>query len=555
MKKILFFLSIFCLVVYSCSKDEVPDAQGDEPITEMRTLLPSNTYQGVEGNGRWLIFQSQDTYRRVYDQLKMANDNYVDREGKDDSDGDKDECDTEYVLKEFESRFQFVSLRSRNLQEECRLYADGKHPKEVMPTLVDYGILDEQVLTTVSDEGVIQIGEEIRIARDNYTIITTKAEVAIDILDNGDGKVFDPKNLDDVEVIQFGGGLTTPECTADFENTSQTEVTNGTLASFTWASSMDLGKLSNVVLVWDFGDGSPKETESSGTTSHTFATPNTYNVCLDVSWTYEKEGQEPEPCTATHCEPVVIKEVDSDCSDELCDALQILSFLSIESTTNIFVDDDNSSPGNLCLNTSGIINFLVDFCADIDPSDITLSFNQTGQSFNGADGGCFQTCDGNRNIGISFGSCSFTIKVDFNQEPNCDDDDHDTGWKWMWYDTDKGISYRMETKSKENNFLGWGKNHIKSKMINKHFENNKFKRKKAKLGQRFSGTVKGDQSCSCDVSATPDEEKFHNSKKKCFTLEEKILNDIDGISADFTDCWFTDYFIDNNNIGQRDACQ
>jgi len=319
----------------------------------------------------------------------------------------------------------------------------------------------------MSDEGAVQIGNQIQIFMNDGVVTTSNGDAANSLLDNGGVALFDPTFSGDLSFKPNEGIVqTAPDCTADFTLQTQVENSDGNvLASFAWAQSMDVSSLTDLSLTWNFGDGSADVTGSDAMPSHVYTEPGPYDVCLTVSWTFEEEGQEPVMCSVSDCMVVEIEEVDSDCSDELC---QIINGTAILGLSGILIDQSNSSPGNLAINTTAVLNFFADFCSDVQASDIVLTCPDGTELDNS---GICSTCDGVRSIGIAIGDCSTNISVTMNEEGDCDAGDSSTGWQFIEYDNDRGFSYRLQTLSKEDNVLGLGTNRVRSKMIHKRFIN------------------------------------------------------------------------------------
>ena len=534
MKKYFFFLGIV-LLIYSCSKDSINADQVSDPEVETDVRAIS----GVSNNGKWLVFTNQASYNRAYRILERQVRRYnFDRNGFEETNAT---YDYEPVLQNFENGLGHQSLRVKNLRTEFEMYQQGRHPSQVMPKIQDYGILDDVELALLSKEGVVQIGSEIKMHRNGQVVIsTTDASIAIEILELGTIAALSPDNIGDVSIKNIVGGVSSvaPECSSEFETFSITETETGDfLATFQWAQFMETNIVKDLKLKWTWGDGTVGTTTSSGSTSHTFSSEGTYTVCLEASWVYEEEDPTPDViCNAPSvCKEILIENEDP-CDEELlCDALQIMSFLPIAELTDLIVSDNNSSSGQLCASPTNIVLWLSDFCADIEESDIELTFN-------GQPGPCWATCDGNRDLLLKVGdNCQALLTIAFNQDPGCSSGDVDTGWRWISYNNDNtGISYRQQTKTKAN----WGFNRLWSKMVRKEFINGKWKRRRAFIGMENSGIVKGNQTCDCDTEDECNDTDYPSSRKYSKILKEPIMTDINGIHVDDTDpnCWKTDYF-------------
>lgn len=566
MKNYLFFLSAICLCVFACTKNDVESTINTENLRLgiESNLVPSGATSGVINNGKWLKFSSEEAFQEVYNQLDEAIRNYdFDNRDGDDKGGGLDDVsfvDTEPVLAAWEALLGHESLRRKCLTEEYDKYNEGLHPSEVMPSIHDFGIVDEVYQACISKDGVIQIGSSIRIHRNGrITITTTNPITATNIVNNGNVAIFDPANIDDIEVHHnasagggSGGGGDAPECTAAFENTSQTETDEGVLASFVWGETIDQDCLDDLELEWDFGDGATM-TDDDGIISHTYAEPGDYFVCLEVSWTFEVEDGDDVTCNDNLCQTITIEDNGPPCDEEtLCLAINALSLLNPTTAGTVLIDSENSTQGNLCISTTGIINFLTEFCTDVNAGDIVFTCPD-GTEIGALD--CCETCDGPRNIGITIGNCFATVRILMNEVPGCVAGDSDTGWEWIEYEPgEAGISYRMRTLSKEDNGWPFSRNEVSSKMIRKEFVRDKWRRRRARIGLEHKGIVFGDQTCACDNQDNPNDGDFPNRRKYTLRFDEPIMDDLDGISNDCSEPWFTDYFVDGNTVGTGSSC-
>lgn len=75
--------------------------------------------------------------------------------------------------------------------------------------------------------------------------------------------------------------------------------TAGVACTFTDASTDPQGNNTITAREWDFGDGSPKVNDPALTQSHTFATPNTYQVTLTVTDNGGRSNSKTIPVTVT----------------------------------------------------------------------------------------------------------------------------------------------------------------------------------------------------------------------------------------------------------------
>jgi len=554
MKKYLFLLAAFVFIAFSCSKDEFPQDSNTDSQLEMRS---NNGIPGVTNNGKWLVFRSQADYNRIKELLQSRIEDYdFETSGIIMTD---ETFDFDPVLAEFEQILRHTSLRHVNLKTEFDKYNHGGTPEEVMSQIQDYGLLDDVELAFLSVDGVVQIGRKIKMLRNGgVTITTPKMEIAEQILANGSKEALTPENIKHVVIEHTTGtvgpgGSLAPECSSEFSQFGEiNETENGDFqATFQWDQILQAGILTNLSFTWKWGDGSPETTNNSGSASHTYTEEGTYNVCLEVSWLYEgaDETQNVE-CDATAvCKQIVVKEIEGVgfCDeDDLCTGALIISTLAPNVLSQQILDTDNSSPGKMCVNVNNIVALLADYCADVQPSDITLSFN-------GVEGECWETCDGNRDIVLKIGdACQITLPVLFSEEPNCDAGDFDTGWHWISIDDKTGLSVRQQTKSQAN---GGFYNRLKSKMIRKELRGGKWKRRRAFIGMKNAGVCLATKTCACDRELNPNASGFSSYKRYHKTLTENFGSNFDGLNLDLTrsDCWTTDYYSgpNNNNIPLR----
>jgi len=541
MKKYLFFLASCVFIIVACSKEEVETINNEDTQRDFKSSVISA--RGISNNGKWLVFDSQ----RSYDQTYQSLDRQVKSYDFDESRFKETEktFDYEPVLTAFEKDLNHNSLRVKNLQEQYNLYARGLHPKEVMPSIQDYGILDDIELSFVSKDGVIQIGGDIILYRNGgVKIMTSNENIANQIIEEGSIAALKRENINEVEILHSfggigGGGDQAPDCTADFTQFGvTTETSDGNfLATFQWAQLLEAECVTDLELIWSWGDGTPNTTGTSGSTSHTYTEEGTYNICLEVSWTFEHDTNG-ETCNAgPTCQEVKISDGQL-CDEELlCDGLQFLDILSPNLLTSIVLSDNNSTPGMMCPNIESIVFFLADYCADIEAEDITLTFN-------GEEGTpCWETCDGPRDLVLSIGgNCPVLLTVLFNEEENCDGGDYDTGWGWIEYDNgNTGLSIRQQTKSAAPS----GSNKLKSKMIRKRKTWRGWARRRAWIGLEMDGTVWATQTCGCDRIFNPNEDGYSSYRRyhKSIT-EDDFPSSFDGLNLMFNDpdCWFTNYY-------------
>lgn len=542
MKKYLFFIATCVFFIVACTKDEPQSINNDEP--QLKTSNSETGLKGVTNNGKWLVFSSEKDYLRIYESLEQQVESY---------DFDKSRFietdrtfDYEPVLTEFESRLKHKSLRSYNLMKQYELYSRGMHPKEVMTSIQDYHIIDDVELAFLSKDGVVQIGRDIKMHRNGGTIITTSNKaIATQILEEGSIAALSIRNIEEVEIQQNssgqgGGGDQAPECTADFVQFGETTQNgNNFQATFQWAQLLEAECVTDLELIWSWGDGTDNTTESIGSTSHTFTEEGTYNVCLQVSWNFEHDTN-PEECNAgPTCQEITISDGNPCTEQILCAAATAIG--AIPGLSGLVISDNNSTPGMLCANVEGIVSFLADFCADIGPDDITLTFN-------GEEGPCWETCDGPRDLVLSLGNaCQTTLTVLFNEELDCQGGDHDSGWGWIDIDPGEvGLSIRQQTKSAANG----GSNKVKAKMIRKENTWRGWARRREHIGLDMEKTVWATQTCGCDQSFNVAESDFPSWRKYTRSITEKDFpSSFDGLDLrlDNPDCWFANYYEGNNN--------
>jgi len=65
-------LCLTLLLAYSCSKEELIEQDFSDELIIIRT----NSTTGVVNNGRWLIFESQKNYNKIYDSLSERINSY-----------------------------------------------------------------------------------------------------------------------------------------------------------------------------------------------------------------------------------------------------------------------------------------------------------------------------------------------------------------------------------------------------------------------------------------------------------------------------------------------
>lgn len=347
-----------------------------------------------------------------------------------------------------------------------------------------------------------------------------------------------------------------PDCTANFVQFGETtELQNSNLlATFQWAQILEAQTVTDLNLTWSWGDGTPNTTESTGSTSHTYAAEGTYNVCLEVSWTFEENNQI-ETCNAgPTCKEIKISDGNPCTEQILCGAANALAILSPNLLTNIVISDNNSSLNNMCADIEGIVFFLADFCGDIDADDITLTFN-------GQEGPCWETCDGPRDLVLSIGeSCPVNITVNFNEAGSCESSDFDTGWGWISFDNGmSGLSIRQQTLTAANG----GSNKLIAKMIRKERVSGKWKRRRAYIGLQMQRTVWGTQTCGCDRTYNPNESDFPSGRKYTRSITDDGMPDsFDGLNLDFSQtgiCWNVSYqsgdeLDDRTEVGTGSGC-
>lgn len=546
MKNNLILLVILCLGIWSCSDDIISDIDAPESSLKAKQNieLSLQSFSGVKNNGRWLTFKSQRNVERIYSILERQIDSY-----KDERREVRGFMDDDPILEAWEINLNHSSLRRSNLLQMFQLYQKGEHPKNVMPFIQDFGIIDDILLAFASEEGAVQVGNEIVILQNGYTITTTNYEAAIAILDDGPKAIYEPEFIHDIAINHTESGVVTaPDCTAEFTLSGQTDTGNGVVASFIWAQNVNIGELTNVNLVWDFGDGTDPETSSNGIVTHTFDEGGTYTVCLNVSWTYTDPDLEmPVTCSIPNCEEITI-EADEDCSDALCSVVQAISILDVEELTELLLNENSSNSNQMCITTQGVLAMAVPFCTDLEASDISFTFPESDEPVSPTN--CWEVfCDSEYTIVLTIGDCIANLTVDFNRGPSeCEDDDTDTGWEWCEYDPGEfGLSYRLKTCSEEDNFLGIGKNQIYTKIYHKKRKNNgNWKKDKADLEICFSGMVYGDQNCNCDVSQAPNECESKENKKK-LKLKETIFPNFGGISAHHDEPWYAELSVNGSD--------
>ncbi len=530
------------MIIISCSKDS--------EITNLETSIRKKgdvitaKQLGIVNNGQWLVFKSQAHYYEVFDQIVTA----IRTHEVSDEEQEIENYDfADELLSNLEEELGHYSLRTSLNEQEDELLENGEEPSDALNSLFDLNVDDQIEQAFVTNDGVVQIGDEISLYRRNYRIATTNPELANSILQDGEVVMYNPDNIDDVSIVDYGFTPVAPECSADFALLNQRENEDGTFtAVFLWAGNTNVANLSDLQLKWDFGDGSAPVYSEDGNITHTFSDPGNYSVCLDVSWVFKEEDKPDVPCEISNCMGIEMIQSPAGCKKALCFGLGFVSLLNREKLTELFVDEDSSTPGKMCLSSTGLLDILVDFCADIEPQDICYTLVETGQSVIGS--GCFDIlCDSDYKIELKIGDCVRTITIDYNRfSATCDDDDHKTDWIDFAFNEDQNkISYKLKTLSNE--FDGGGRQMMWSRV--KHYEkrnNGSWRKTKANLQIDLSGTIYGDHNCNCDVfkEASGTDARFG----RYVTIREEVYEDLDGISAHEEDPWYASYTVNGQLI-------
>lgn len=553
MKKVFFCLAILVIGLWSCSEDLNVATTEENNQAQFREGYYHNesSQTGVRNVGNWLQFESFRVMDNIEEVLRRDMENhYYYTEGQD-SEGEEGAIDDNVILAAWENSLGHRSLRVNLLEREWRMLQEGVRPDKALNLLDDKGIVSDTRQAFVNKDGVVQVGSSIYISKKDKIIEVQNgnADAVRHIIDKGMIAIYDPRIIKDIKLHHFTGGITAaPDCTADFALTSQTETDGNYNTFFTWATNSDLNDLSEVELKWDFGDGSDEVTSSLGTINHTYSEAGSYLVCLEVSWTHvEGEGDEQETttCSNSTCMEIEIEE-STDWGEVLCTTLQGLSFLSVDDINQLLIDENSSTAGQLCLYTTGLLDILAGIALDIEPSDIQFTLVEQGETITGS--GCFTiTCNSEFQVEVKIGDCTVTFDIDYNGFiDQCDDDDSETDWLWEEYvDEEKAISYKLKTKSKENNFIG-GCNCVWAEMHNYEKDGNKWKKKKKNLKLKFSDRVYLDNNCDCDDSEEVNAQK--EKKKKCINKEDKVEADVDGISANGADPWHASFWVEGQFI-------
>ena len=201
MKKYLFFLATSVLIIFSCTKDEVQTINDSNLRKDLRSSEIG--INGIVNNGKWLIIKSDAEYEKTRKRFEEVSERY--NYDKSDFRETESTFDFEPVLTKFESDLNHKSLRAKNLLKQHKLYSEGLHPKEVMPRIQDYGILDDMELAMLSKDGVVQIGRTIKLYRNNgITILTKNKRIANEILEEGNIAALKLENIKDVEILHRG---------------------------------------------------------------------------------------------------------------------------------------------------------------------------------------------------------------------------------------------------------------------------------------------------------------------------------------------------------------
>jgi PKD repeat protein len=223
-------------------------------------------------NGR-LVFQSEDHYQRVYDQLQQEIANTpAPPEGFDIKEGER--YDDYPALDQFEKKMGIQSLRKADLNSEYDQLIRGVEPEQIKHSW----FTDAIAASLVNSNFIIQIGNTIYILNSYYECIQ---------IINGDDRLLasilageNPRGLgDNVKVITRGtsrGPGDPPDPCAGFSANFYPSPTflNSNSGSFTYAGSPATS------YSWNFGDGT---TSTQQNPAKTYATSGTYFVTLTVT--------------------------------------------------------------------------------------------------------------------------------------------------------------------------------------------------------------------------------------------------------------------------------
>ena len=238
------------------------------------TQITAFAQEVITRNGR-LVFQSEEHYQRVYDQLQKEVDNTpAPAEGFEIKEGER--YDDYPALDQFEKKMGIQSLRKADLNSEYDQLMRGVEPEMVTHSW----FTDAISASLVNSNFVIQIGKTIYILNSYYECIQ---------IINGDESLLtrilrgeNPSGLgENVKVITRGGGSRggpggpTNPCEGFYAsfNTSASFFTSNS-GNFTYSGSPATS------YSWNFGDGTSSTLQNP---SKTYAQSGTYVVSLTVT--------------------------------------------------------------------------------------------------------------------------------------------------------------------------------------------------------------------------------------------------------------------------------
>jgi len=395
---------IMTITFYACEKDQI-EIRDEQPQAKLKRASDC-TFRGMKNNGKWLVFNNQEIYNNVADELRerlkrrTANGADIYLNGSD-KDGYGITYDPMPELATFESCAKHQSYRKiKEILEDDQLRR-GADPERITDASIDpLNITSHIVGSLTSKDGVIQIGREIYVALNRtkrVVIKNNRADIVDQLISSGKTDVlYEEGNIGDVQFANQAQGTSIVPgfiCTAEFNalQGSVNEQENSATYIFQWNDGDGSGAI-DLDIEWIFGDGTVIN-DGSTLVSYTYEnlepypTVNKFIVCCDVSYTYLDEGDEIQTCSKSNCEEIeIVLEEEINPCDEVREALAVITATILD---NVLVFSTDAGTGEVCVGLGDISGAISNL------ANITYEWSINGEDITGGNP-CFDvTCDGN----------------------------------------------------------------------------------------------------------------------------------------------------------------
>lgn len=547
--KFLGLIFILSSMLMSC-QNELTEQDSISEISSSKKARVAQ-YRGLSHNGKWFVFKSSKVEDGIYNSLmeRMAELDDTGEINDEEFEESNEFIDPSETLAKFESSYRHTSLRSDiEVQRYKMLLQKGADPVRVLNRVGDRG-LTQVDQSFVSADGIKQVGKDLFYYDKNgihYMVANADLET-LDVLMH-EGYIAALGYTGNVQIINAQPPIVDETCSAEFS------ITNGANLSVTVVHVGNGQPVIGASYTYIWGDGSPNTTNNTGTASHTYTTPDQYNITLTI------DVNEPA-CQDTYTIINHDVEEDIDWKEEMCDYAQFTAIALASGTLGdpftgplaVFQETPGGSPGqvDVSLSPASSLNLAVlSYLANGgSPNDLTWEVDGQAPT-TGLTASFTLDCQREATVALTIGVCDppITMTAIYKEVwPSCRMNTT-TGWVGKSYSSQNKASIKLWTKNQ------------KAVVEVRHYKkknNGSWKKSKADLrvatdDSVATGSAPSQGGCYCSVAESVNINKTRNNKKTLCESYNFVSPYPTGLNVGGTylppnyENWSCDLFINNN---------